>query len=271
MKRIKNLLFLLILFCFVGIPTVFGEGEIISPGGGMIIGGGGTSSCNTCYDVYDKQIENFVYYVEFFGSKTPRMCNIFHETSGGCTLGNASGSGATFVGWVDDYGNDYDTDYVVCCNMAGRTFHAKFEVTVTFDGNGGTASKTTMTVEKGKAIGTLPTATRSGYTFNGWYTAKTGGTKISSSTTVSANTTYYAHWTEKQKDSDGGKEDDGSGGKGSYDDGTGGKSSQEVSDTPKTGDALIYVALLVGFGALGYAIYYFIKYNNERKKERLNV
>lgn len=41
----------------------------------------------------------------------------------------------------------------------------------------------------------LPTPTRSGYKFAGWYTAKTGGTKITSSkaTTTSA-ITLYAHW-----------------------------------------------------------------------------
>ena len=42
---------------------------------------------------------------------------------------------------------------------------------------------------------TLPTPTRSGYTFDGWYTASSGGTKITSSTTITENKTLYAHWT----------------------------------------------------------------------------
>lgn len=42
--------------------------------------------------------------------------------------------------------------------------------------------------------GTLATPTRSGYSFTGWYTAPSGGTKVTSSTTVSGNTTVYAHW-----------------------------------------------------------------------------
>ena len=41
----------------------------------------------------------------------------------------------------------------------------------------------------------MPTTTESGYTFDGWYTAATGGTKISSTTKVTGTTTYYAHWT----------------------------------------------------------------------------
>lgn len=40
------------------------------------------------------------------------------------------------------------------------------------------------------------TPTRSGYTFDGWYTAATGGTKITSSSKYPAsNQTLYAHWT----------------------------------------------------------------------------
>ncbi|HCJ31386.1 MAG TPA: hypothetical protein DHV70_00595, partial [Firmicutes bacterium] len=48
----------------------------------------------------------------------------------------------------------------------------------------------------GTTFGTLPTDSREGYTFSGWYTASTGGTQISSTTSVpSKDTTYYAHWT----------------------------------------------------------------------------
>ncbi len=42
--------------------------------------------------------------------------------------------------------------------------------------------------------GTLPTPTRTGYNFDGWYTSASGGTKVTSSSTVSSNTTLYAHW-----------------------------------------------------------------------------
>ena len=42
----------------------------------------------------------------------------------------------------------------------------------------------------------LPSASRSGsYSFDGWYTEKSGGTKITTATIFSANTTVYAHWT----------------------------------------------------------------------------
>jgi uncharacterized repeat protein (TIGR02543 family) len=70
-------------------------------------------------------------------------------------------------------------------------------VTVQFDVAGGQGS-TTISVTAGSPIGTLPGATRPGYTFRGWYTAVGGGTRISAQTPISAATTFYAHWTAKK-------------------------------------------------------------------------
>ena len=70
---------------------------------------------------------------------------------------------------------------------------APAEFTVTFDGNGGTPSVGSMTTA-GQRLASLPTASRSGYCFDGWYTEKSGGTKITTATVFSANTTVYAGW-----------------------------------------------------------------------------
>ena len=43
-------------------------------------------------------------------------------------------------------------------------------------------------------VGALPTPTRDGYTFDGWYTGKDSGSKITESSTVSSSLTLYAHW-----------------------------------------------------------------------------
>lgn len=69
------------------------------------------------------------------------------------------------------------------------------KITVTFNANGGSCSTSTKSISKGGSLGSLPTPTRTNYTFEGWYTAASGGTKISASTTFSSNTTVYAHWT----------------------------------------------------------------------------
>ena len=72
---------------------------------------------------------------------------------------------------------------------------APTEYTVTFDGNGGTASVDSMTTTDQK-LTSLPDASRSGYRFDGWYTQASGGTEITTDTVFSANITLYAHWTK---------------------------------------------------------------------------
>ena len=72
---------------------------------------------------------------------------------------------------------------------------APTEFIVTFDGNGGTPSVGSMTTTDRK-LTSLPSASRSGsYSFYGWYTEKSGGTKITTDTVFHANATVYAHWT----------------------------------------------------------------------------
>lgn len=86
---------------------------------------------------------------------------------------------------------------------ADITFTANFgngaEHTVTFDywTNGGTGvSFPSKTVINGQAYGELPVAIKEGMEFNGWFTAATGGTKITTTTTVnlSADQTLYAQF-----------------------------------------------------------------------------
>lgn len=78
---------------------------------------------------------------------------------------------------------------VQCNNHQGQRY------TITFNGNGGTPSVTSMTTIDQK-LPELPTATHSGsYSFDGWYTEKNGGTKITTATSFDKDTTVYAHWT----------------------------------------------------------------------------
>lgn len=69
--------------------------------------------------------------------------------------------------------------------------------TLTFDPSGGQTSEVSRSVFTGDAIGTLPTATRSGYFFDGWWTEEEGGDEIWPETIyeAAADTTVYAHWT----------------------------------------------------------------------------
>ena len=66
--------------------------------------------------------------------------------------------------------------------------------TVTFDSTGGSGVPS-ITRQYGKTLGTLPTPTKIGYTFKGWFTEPSGGTQVNASTVVKGNVTYYAQWT----------------------------------------------------------------------------
>ena len=77
------------------------------------------------------------------------------------------------------------------------------ERTVYFNGNSGTAGASSLTAitdggSRNQNV-TLPNATRTGYTFNGWYTAASGGTKVDNAGAAympgSNGVTLYAQWT----------------------------------------------------------------------------
>ena len=83
----------------------------------------------------------------------------------------------------------------VTCDKHETDTPVPTEFTITFKGNGGTPSVTSMTTIDQK-LPELPTATHSGrYSFDGWYSAASGGTKITTATVFYENTTVYAHWT----------------------------------------------------------------------------
>lgn len=71
---------------------------------------------------------------------------------------------------------------------------------VSFSLNGGgslNGASDEILVDRDAEYGSLPTPTRTGHTFDGWYTKATGGTKVTGSTTITTNSSHvlYAHWT----------------------------------------------------------------------------
>jgi uncharacterized repeat protein (TIGR02543 family) len=132
----------------------------------------------------------------------------------GVTPGNAYGSLPTNViksgykldGWYTqaDGGTKVDAKTTMT-NSANHTLYAHWIVDsqlVTFNPNGGSApNPKDKGINPGSTYGTLPTTSRSGYTFDGWYTQANGGTKVDSNTHVSnsKNHTLYAHWIADKK------------------------------------------------------------------------
>ncbi len=82
----------------------------------------------------------------------------------------------------------------------------KSAYTVTFHENGGTLTgKSTMQTGADGKLAALPSdPTRSGYTFDGWYTAANGGDKVDITKVYTADTDLYAHWTHTGSSSGGG-------------------------------------------------------------------
>ena len=68
---------------------------------------------------------------------------------------------------------------------------------VTLDANKGTAPIAFMTIASNSVYNGLPTASREGYTFTGWYTTANGGKKITDGMSLvsASNHTIYANWT----------------------------------------------------------------------------
>ena len=112
-----------------------------------------------------------------------------------------SRSGFTFGGWNTNSsgtgsnysGNSYFTPY------GDITLYARWNpltYTITFNVNGGnTVSPSTATTGTNGRLSSLPAPTRSGHTFNGWFTSATGGTEVTVNTVFTSNATIYARWT----------------------------------------------------------------------------
>ena len=112
--------------------------------------------------------------------------------------------GYTFEGWYtgENSGTQVQSTDVVTL-AADHELYARWTVnsyTVTFDANGGSTDKKNTSVTYGAAYGELPSASRTGYRFDGWYTDKTAGTEITEKMLVDVNedTILYAHWSAMQ-------------------------------------------------------------------------
>ena len=103
---------------------------------------------------------------------------------------NPTKPGYTFKDWSPKPNRVPANDVVIKATWTANVY------TVTFNGNGGTLSQFSKEVVFDSPYGELPVATRSGYTFDGWYTQKEKGDKVDEKTTVGipSEHTLYAQW-----------------------------------------------------------------------------
>ena len=198
-------------------------------------------------------------------------------------------TGYHFVKWTEN-GTQISTlaeyNFTV---TASRNLVAVFEVDsttpteykVTFDANGGSVNPTEATTAGGK-LASLPTASRSGYHFDGWFTTANGGAKITTDTVYASDTRIYAHWTKNSGSGDSGSGGDSGNGGGNHTGSNNDDNNQpgtnptetptqpsttpiqpaasdngtnKLDDVPKTGDTAnpyswFLLALLSGIGAV---------------------
>ena len=114
--------------------------------------------------------------------------------SGGLT--RPDGNTGSYFMWLGSNGKLYAPGDNVPADVTALTVQWTAPTyTVTLHTNGGSVSPASVTTGADGKLASLPTPTRSSYSFNGWYTEKNGGTKVTTDTVFSANTTVYAHWT----------------------------------------------------------------------------
>ena len=134
------------------------------------------------------------------GSVSPSSKNVTYGGTYG-TLAKPSKSGYDFAGWYTAAsGGTKVTSSTKVTATSNHKIYAHWShsaYTLSFNGNGG-STPASRSVNAGEAYGTLPTSSRTGYDFVGWFTAKDGGTQVSANTKMgNANTTLYAHWKQK--------------------------------------------------------------------------
>ena len=125
----------------------------------------------------------------------------------GTTLPTADAPAATRTGYTFQYwSREGQYQDVTGQTVGGWTnLYATWQANtykVTFDVNGGNAlpkDQATKKVSFGSKYGNLPTPTREGYTFEGWFTAANGGQQVTKMTVVKTadDHTLYAHWEPK--------------------------------------------------------------------------
>ena len=123
---------------------------------------------------------------EVSDGKLPEGLNL-NETTGVISGTPTAAGTATFIVKAKNH-NGLDT------KTLSITIAEAAEFIVTFDENGGTPSVGSMTTTNQK-LSSLPSVSRSNYSFDGWFTDKDGGEKVTEATEFSKNTIVYAHWT----------------------------------------------------------------------------
>lgn len=148
--------------------------------------------------------------ITLYAKWTARYCTVYFDGNG-ATNGSVGSQTTTQGSTITLPANGYSRTYTATLdyNYSGASTSAlsavyqfngwSYNGTVYSPGTSFTTPYTTSVTMyatwSGGAV-TLPTPTRTGYQFDGWYTAPSGGTQVISPVILSSDQTFYAHWTE---------------------------------------------------------------------------
>jgi uncharacterized repeat protein (TIGR02543 family) len=192
-------------FTFIKVGTL--QGKLVN---GLVVvnQGTGTNSGNTYFagDRFTTAFTNYVpavtnYTVTYNTNGATGTTPTQADTAAAGTFtvagqGDLVKAGYTFAGWKDQDNNSVAAGATFTMPAKNVTLTAQWTLntySVTYVENGGS----TVTDLTGVTAlpGTLPTTTKAGYTFAGWYTDAGLTTAAVAGATISANTTLYAKWT----------------------------------------------------------------------------
>jgi uncharacterized repeat protein (TIGR02543 family) len=122
---------------------------------------------------------------------------------------NPTRSGYAFAGWTSDKAGTKPYSFNTAVN-GNITLYAQWKAvpkptptyTVSFDANGGKFSNGSamqkVSVRQGAKYALAAAPARAGYSFTGWFTAKTGGSKVTGSPVAASSRTLYAQWAKNK-------------------------------------------------------------------------
>lgn len=162
----------------------------------------GTINATTTYQVVCEKIilpDATISFEENGGSEVEDITKPIESIIG--TLPIPQKTGCTFAGWYIDPALNQPFE-LTKMPEGGAVLYAKWTsetYIVTFHVNGGNAlnsADASKSVSYAQPYGTLPTPTKTGYSFAGWYTAASGGEKVTADSvySTSGNQTLYAQW-----------------------------------------------------------------------------
>ncbi len=110
-----------------------------------------------------------------------------------CTV-TGKGSGTAMITCVVTNSNEVSVSNTYNINVDYPLY------TLTYNANGGSVSPNSKNIKYNDKFGQLPMPKYVGYSFNGWYTQLSGGTKVTENTifNTQGNQTIYAQWTQTQ-------------------------------------------------------------------------